>query len=277
MDRRGGMEAVGAAAQHHGVAALQAQRAGVGGDVRPALVNDADDAERRRHSLDLQAVRPLESRQDASDRIGQGGDVLEPARDCLDALGIEREPVEKGGGEALGVRLGQIARIGGQDFALALAQNPRGRENCARLGLGRRVGERARRRARRRADRAHFGADVEFRGAKDGGRSHRARRGGIGKDQRRCSTFANGAKPRPASSRLGVEPVEGVQRAHGELGVGLVDQHGELDLRSGDRADVDALFGERLEGARGDAGMASACRRRSPKSSPRPARRAARE
>ena len=53
VDRLRGVETVGAAAQHHRVAALQAKRAGVRGDVRPAFVDDADDAERRRHALDF--------------------------------------------------------------------------------------------------------------------------------------------------------------------------------------------------------------------------------
>ena len=83
------METVGAAAQHHGVAAFQAQRAGVGGDVRPALVDDADHAERRRDPLDLQAVGPLESREHPADRIGQSGDLLDGASYRLDA-GIVR-------------------------------------------------------------------------------------------------------------------------------------------------------------------------------------------
>ena len=95
VDRRRGMEAVRAAAQHHRVAGLEAQRAGVGGDVGPALVDDADDAERRRDALDRQPVRPLERRQHPADRIGQGGDLLEPARHRLDALGVERQPVDE--------------------------------------------------------------------------------------------------------------------------------------------------------------------------------------
>ena len=46
VDRARRAVAVGAAAQDHGVAGLERQRAGVGGDVRPALVDHADDAER---------------------------------------------------------------------------------------------------------------------------------------------------------------------------------------------------------------------------------------
>ena len=43
---------VGAAAQNGGVAGFQAERAGVGGHVGAALVNDADDAERHAYAFD---------------------------------------------------------------------------------------------------------------------------------------------------------------------------------------------------------------------------------
>ena len=65
MDRAAGAETVRAAAQDHRVAGLQAQRAGIGGDVGAALEDHADDAERRAHALDGQAVRPLPALGDA--------------------------------------------------------------------------------------------------------------------------------------------------------------------------------------------------------------------
>ena len=46
MDGAARAQAVGAAAQDRGIAGFQAQRAGIGGHVRPALIDDADDAER---------------------------------------------------------------------------------------------------------------------------------------------------------------------------------------------------------------------------------------
>ena len=95
VDRGGRVEAVRAAAQHHGVAAFQAERAGVRGDVRPALVDDADDAERRRHPLDDEAVRAGERREHPADRIGQRRDVLEPAGHRLDAR-LVRAPAGRG-------------------------------------------------------------------------------------------------------------------------------------------------------------------------------------
>src|SRR5437879_13645864 len=46
-----------------------------------------------------------------------------------------------------------------------------------------------------------------------------------------------------------------VQHAHGELGVLLLDHHGDLDLGGRDHLDVDAFFRERAEHLRGDAGV----------------------
>ena len=114
------METVRAAAQHHRVAALEAQRAGVGGDVRAALVDHADDAERRRDALDREAVRPLEGGEHAPDRVGQRGDLLDAARDCLDAGGVESQTVEESVGDALGARLREIARVGVEHLGRAL-------------------------------------------------------------------------------------------------------------------------------------------------------------
>ena len=58
MDGAAGAKTLRAAAQDRGIAGLQAQRAGIGGDIRPALIDDADDAERHPHALDAHAVRP---------------------------------------------------------------------------------------------------------------------------------------------------------------------------------------------------------------------------
>ena len=60
--------AFAAAAQDGGVAGLEAERAGVAGHVGPALVDDADDAERHPHALDAQAVRSVHSARHGADR-----------------------------------------------------------------------------------------------------------------------------------------------------------------------------------------------------------------
>ena len=52
VDRRRRTHALAPAAQDRGVPGLEAQRARIRGHVRPALVDDADDAERHAHALD---------------------------------------------------------------------------------------------------------------------------------------------------------------------------------------------------------------------------------
>ena len=81
--------AVGAAAQDHGVAGLQGQRAGVGGDVGPAFVDHADDAERHLDALDGHAVRPRPGFGDPADRIGKAAHHVEAFGHRLDALVVQ--------------------------------------------------------------------------------------------------------------------------------------------------------------------------------------------
>src|SRR5919108_661280 len=59
MDSGRRIERVRASAQDHRVTRLEAQRAGIGCHVRPALIDDPDHAERRAHTLDMEAVRPV--------------------------------------------------------------------------------------------------------------------------------------------------------------------------------------------------------------------------
>ena len=68
MNGAAGMHALGAAAQDGGVAGLQAQRARIAGHVGPALVDDADDAERHAHARDVEAVGPGPLRDRGADR-----------------------------------------------------------------------------------------------------------------------------------------------------------------------------------------------------------------
>ena len=93
MDRGGASMRIRAAAQDHGVAGLERQRTGVGGDVRAALEDDADDAERRAHALDVEAVRPVPFGDDRADRIGKRGDLLER---------VSRSPATRSGSSCRG-------------------------------------------------------------------------------------------------------------------------------------------------------------------------------
>src|SRR3546814_10596419 len=54
-----------------------------------------------------------------------------------------------------------------------------------------------------------------------------------------------------------IEALGVVQYAYRKLGIILLEQHAYLDLRRGDRLDVDAAFAQRLEHRRGDTGVAA--------------------
>jgi hypothetical protein len=75
-----------AAAQDHRIAGLEAERAGIGRHVRAALIDDADDAERRAHAFDLQPVRAVPGGDDRADGIGQFGDGANAVGHGLHAL-----------------------------------------------------------------------------------------------------------------------------------------------------------------------------------------------
>ena len=66
----------------------------VAGHVGPALVNDADDAERHAHARDVEAIGPGPLRDRGADRIGQRGYFLDSSRHALDAILVEREAIE---------------------------------------------------------------------------------------------------------------------------------------------------------------------------------------
>ena len=117
VDQARGMEALGAAAEDRGVAGLEAERAGVRGDRRAALEDDADHAERHCDALDDQAVGPLEAGEHPIDRIGQRRDRLEPRGDPLDTSGVENEAVDEGRRGPARRRLGDVAAVGGEDLA----------------------------------------------------------------------------------------------------------------------------------------------------------------
>ncbi len=77
--------AVGTAAQDRGVAGFQAQHAGVGGHIRPALINDADDAERHADTLDSHAVGPRPGFDDGANGILERAHDVDAGGDGLHA------------------------------------------------------------------------------------------------------------------------------------------------------------------------------------------------
>jgi hypothetical protein len=116
VDGAGGMERIRSAAQNDGIAGLQAQGAGVGGDIGAAFINHADDAERGAHALDLEPVGTFPGGNDVTDGIGQGGNGANAIDDRIDAALIEFQPVDEGCRHVACQRRFDIERIGGEDL-----------------------------------------------------------------------------------------------------------------------------------------------------------------
>ena len=88
-DRPRRVVALGTAAQDGGVAGLQAQAAGVGGDVGARFVDHPDNAEGHPNAADVKAVRTVPGGHLVAHGVIQIGDRLEPRRDAVEAPGIE--------------------------------------------------------------------------------------------------------------------------------------------------------------------------------------------
>ena len=137
-DRLVGVDRFGAAAQDRGVARLQAQPRGVGGDVRARFVNDADHAERHAHLAHLDARRPVAQFDDLADRIGKLRDLPQAVGHGRDALVREREAIDRSFVEPGSARGFEVARVG-REQRLRVALE-RLRRCSQRLVLGVRVG-----------------------------------------------------------------------------------------------------------------------------------------
>src|SRR5580698_308347 len=155
MDRLARPEALGTAAQDRGITGLEAERAGIGGDIRPALVNHGDNAERDAYARNAHAVRPPPRFHDGADRIFELADHVEARRHRFDALGIKRQPVEEGRAGATRLRFGAILRIGGEDRGARAPDRLGHRRKRPILLRGWRKRQSARGRARGAADLAH--------------------------------------------------------------------------------------------------------------------------
>ena len=115
MDRQRRVEAFRSGAQDRRVAGLHRQRAGVGGHVGPAFVDDADDAERHAHALKAQAVRPRPFGQHRAHRIGQRGNLLDALGGRCDARLVEQQTIDERGRPSGGARGFHVLGIGGED------------------------------------------------------------------------------------------------------------------------------------------------------------------
>ncbi len=119
-DGQVGVEGFLAAAQDGGVAGLEAEAGGVGGDVGARFVDDDDDADGGADLLQLQAVGADAFVQHPADRVGQGGDFAQALGHGGDAFVVELEAVEHGGGEAQARAGFHVAGVGVFDGGAAL-------------------------------------------------------------------------------------------------------------------------------------------------------------
>jgi hypothetical protein len=118
-DRLVGAQGFLAAAQDRGVAGLEAQRGGIGRDVGPRFVDDADHAQRHAHAADLDAGGAALHVADFADRVGQGGDLLQALCHGFDALVGQLKAVDHRRVQSVGARFGDIGGIRGEQFGAA--------------------------------------------------------------------------------------------------------------------------------------------------------------
>jgi hypothetical protein len=148
VDRGGRIQRIRAAAQDDRIASLQAERAGVGRDVRPTLVDHADDAERRAHTLDVKAVRPVPLGDDLPDRVLQRRDLAYAFGHGFDTCRIELQPVHHGRRQTGLLAVRHIDRIGVEDRLFValdgVSHGDQRRVLLNRTGDGERAGSRAR-------------------------------------------------------------------------------------------------------------------------------------
>ncbi len=110
------MGAVGAPAQDHRIATFQAECACVGGDVGPALIDHADDAQRRPHPFDVKAVRTVPFGDDRTDRVGQFGDGADAVRHGGDTVVGQFQPVQERAGETASAGGFHVLGIGAENI-----------------------------------------------------------------------------------------------------------------------------------------------------------------
>ena len=142
-DYRVRLEGVAPAPENDGVPRLDAEGSGVGGDVRPALVDEADDADRRADATDLHPVRPALHADGRAHGIGQGRDLADPQHHVRDPPLRERQPVEKGPGMALVPRPLDVHSVRLEDGDHLFLDAPRHQTEGLVLGARGGDGERA--------------------------------------------------------------------------------------------------------------------------------------
>ena len=105
-----------AAAKDDRVAGGEGHGRRIGRDVRPRFVDEKHDAQRHANLADDQARGPGRFLEHFPDGIGQRRHRLDTGGDALDPLGIEREPVDRGGREPKARGSCDVELVGGEDL-----------------------------------------------------------------------------------------------------------------------------------------------------------------
>ncbi|MEJ0042890.1 MAG: hypothetical protein WDM81_12100 [Rhizomicrobium sp.] len=155
MDRGRGLRGIRPAAQDADVARLQAQRAGIRRHIGPALIDHPDHADRRGNARDIEPARHRPARQFAPDGIGQRGHVFHAFRHRLDALVVQRQPVEQRRGQARRLARRDVLRVGRKNVRFARADCRGCGQQSLVLRFGRSLPHRARGALRSGAQRQH--------------------------------------------------------------------------------------------------------------------------
>ena len=136
--QRGGVSAFGgvAASQQRGIAGLEAQAGHVHSDVRPGLVDHADDAHRHARLGKAQTVGQVVSAHDLADRIGQGGHMAHALGGGGHARHVEQQAVELARIHAVFLGFEHVQRVGGFDVRSMLVQRVRNGKQQFVFGFG---------------------------------------------------------------------------------------------------------------------------------------------
>ena len=105
-----------AAPEDHGVARLDAQGGGVGGDVGAGLINDAHHAQGDAGFLNFQAVGTAVALRHLAHRVIQGGDIENALAHAADAVRGQGEAIQQGGMHPGGLGGGHVLPVGRQDI-----------------------------------------------------------------------------------------------------------------------------------------------------------------
>ena len=134
------MDCFRTSAQNDRIARLEAESCGIDRDIRAGFIDEPDHAERNGNFVDPDSVGAGGGRENFARGIGQGDNVAESVRHRLDALRVQLETVEHGGGESLRRAVFHIDLIGGNEFFRVFFKRIRHCRKPAVLEFRRRVG-----------------------------------------------------------------------------------------------------------------------------------------